>query len=182
LRNLLLLLLVTFTSCVNPSNQKKLASLTDSKKTKLPDKNFSQQKQTVLILPPFDEMANAGISPDIQKYLEDEFAKDSSIILIKFPLRKLMKVPYQMIFDKMFCKPIIDKIKTDIIIMSKLDQVTPVGTLFNNKWIVRFRIYNTNSENQINSSIYADSLTSDELKKFIESNRDQLIREIRNNQ
>ena len=30
----------------------------------------TQNKLSILVLPPFDDIGNAGISPDIQKYLE----------------------------------------------------------------------------------------------------------------
>ena len=181
MRRLLIFLLTLLTSCLNPSKPSNRTSLTDSTKTLQSNKDFNQYKLTVLVLPPYDEIANAGISPDIQQYLETEFAKDSSIILIKFPLKKLMGVPYQMVFDKKFCKPIVDKIKTDIIFMSKLDQVLRTGSMINDKWKIQFRIYNTNSEIQINSTVSTDSLTTDEIKDFLASKRDQMIKEIINN-
>jgi hypothetical protein len=181
MRHLLIFLLILVTSCLNQSKPNNQLSLTDSTETLQPNKDFNQHKLTVLILPPYDEIANAGISPDIQQYLENELAKDSSIILIKFPLKKLMGVPYQMVFDKKYCKPIIDKIKTDMIVMSKIDQVLPTGSMSNDKWKIQFRIYNTNSETQINSTVSSDSLTSDEIKDFLTLNRDRLIKEIINN-
>ena len=181
MRHLLIFLLTLLTSCLNPSKSNNHIRLKDSTQTLQPKKEISQHKLTVLVLPPFDEIANEGISPDIQQYLETEFLKDSSIILIKFPLKKLMGVPYQMVFDKKFCKPIIDKIKTDIIVMSKLDQVLRSGSMINDKWKIQFRIYNTNTEIQINSTVSSDSLTTDEIKDFLTLHRDQMIKEIINN-
>ena len=84
---------------------------------------------TVLVLPPYDAIANEGISPNIQKYIENVFTTDTTFRLIKFPYRRLMNVSYQNVFDKKYCSPITDKIKTDVIIMSKLDQSTGTGNM-----------------------------------------------------
>src|SRR5687768_1445385 len=82
---------------------------------------------SVLVLPPFDEIANEGISPGVQEYLEREISKDTSVTLIEFPYKDLMNVPYHNVFDKKYCKPITDRIDADVVIMTKLDQEERTG-------------------------------------------------------
>jgi hypothetical protein len=139
-----------------------------------------QTKLSVLVLPPYDELANGGFSPNIQKQIETEIAKDSSLTVIKFPYKQLMKVPYQQVFDKKYCKPITNIIKTDIIVMSKLDNVKKTGYVTSDKWNVRIKIYNTNTDNQINSNLKANNLTDYEIKQFITYKQKELVSEINN--
>jgi hypothetical protein len=86
-----------------------------------------------------------------------------------------------MVFDKKFCKPIIDNVKTDIILMSKLDLVGRTNLMPTCKWKVLFRIYNVSSDIQINSKVSLDSFTDEELKAKIHLAKNQLIKEIINN-
>ena len=106
-----------------------------------------QKKLTILVLPPYDEIANAGISPNVSEIIEENI-NDQGLSVIKFPFKKLMNVPYQNVFDKKFCKPILQKIKPDIIIMSKIDQVNSSGTMETDKWNLRIKIYNVRKEVQ----------------------------------
>ena len=135
----------------------------------------------VLILPPYDMIANAGISPDIQQYLESIFTTDTTFRLIKFPYRRLMNVSYQNVFDKKYCKPITDKIKTDIIIMSKLDQSTGTGDMTTDKWNFEIKIYNTKTGKQKISSLTGENLTSSEIENLINSKQQELFSETKNN-
>ncbi len=136
---------------------------------------------SVLVLPPYDAIANAGISPDIQKYLESIFTTDTTLKLIRFPYRRLMNVSYHNVFDKKYCSPITAKIKTDIIIMSKLDQATGTGNMITDKWNFKIKIYNTKTGNQKVSNLSADNLTSAEIENFIKSKQQGLLTEIKNN-
>lgn len=135
----------------------------------------------VLILPPYDMIANAGISPDIQKYLESIFTTDTTLRLIKFPYRRLMNVSYQNVFDNKYCKPITDKIKTDIIIMSKLDQSTGTGDMTTDKWNFEIKIYNTKTGKQKISSLTGENLTSSEIENLINFKQQELFSETKNN-
>ena len=136
-------------------------------------------KLTVLVLPPYDEIANEGISPDVQKYLEELISKDTGLVLIPFPLKKLMQVPYHNVFDKKYCKPIVEKVKTDIMVMSKIDLADRKGQMASDKWNLRVRIYNTHANKQINSELKADNMTSDELQVFLKNQIRHLTAEIK---
>jgi hypothetical protein len=136
---------------------------------------------TVLVLPPYDAIANEGISPNIQKYIENVFTTDTTFRLIKFPYRRLMNVSYQNVFDKKYCSPITDKIKTDVIIMSKLDQSTGTGNLTTDKWNFKIKVYNTRTGSQKLSNLNTNNLTSGEIENLIKSKQQELFSEAKNN-
>ena len=141
----------------------------------------TQTKPSVLILPAFDEIAGEGISPNIQKLLEVAISNDTTLALIKFPYKQLMNVPYQNVFDKKFCQSITDKIKTDIIIMTKLNQATRTGHMTSDAWNFQIKIYNTKTGKQFLSKVTANKLTSTEIENFIKSRQQDLFTEIKSN-
>jgi len=177
--------IVTFTiltSCNNSDTQ----TIKDGQ-TKTPDidttiiPKATLTNLTILVFPPYDAIANEGISPDIQKYIEWLFTTDTTFRLMKFPYRQLMNVSYQNVFDKKYCTPITDKIKTDIIIMSKIDQTIGTGNMTTDKWKFKIKIYNPKTGNQTVSNLAADNLTSGEIENLIKSRRQELFTEIKNN-
>ena len=143
--------------------------------------NAAQRKLSVLVMPPFDFIANEGISPDTQKYLEEELSKDTGLTIIKFPYKKLMNVPYQNVFDKKYCKPVVEKIKADKIVMTKLDQVTRTGSMATDKWNVTIRIYDINTDKQKNSQLMFNEMTGAEIRNALAAKRGDLAAEIKNN-
>jgi hypothetical protein len=136
---------------------------------------------SVLILPPFDEIANEGISPNIQQILETTFSDDTTFTLINFPYRQLMTVSYQNVFDKKYCSPITDKVKTDFILMTKLNQATRTGQMTSDKWDFEMKIYNTKTGKQFLSTVAGSNLTSTEIEKHIKSNQSDLFTEVKSN-
>lgn len=105
---------------------------------------------------------------------------DEDISVIKFPFKKLMGVSYQNVFDKKFCKPILQKIKVDVVIMSKIDHFSANGNMETDKWYLSIRIYDVKNNKQKNSSLKGENLTTLELENFIVKNREILIKEIKN--
>jgi hypothetical protein len=139
-----------------------------------------KNKPSTLVLPPFDEIHNKGISPDILAYLEDAIGNDTSVSLIKFPLKKLMGTPYQNVFDKKYCQPILEVVDAEIVVMSKLDHLLSSGKMSGDTWNLRLRIYNTDADLQFDSKIKADELTDAELQKLLSEKQADLIEEIKN--
>lgn len=179
-------------ACNSSDNTKNKSVQTDYSETKVKSlktvvKDTTMQTQaiqtnlSVLVLPPYDIVANGGFSPHIKNYLETEISKDTSLTVIKFPYKQLMNVPYQNVFDKKYCKPITDKIDADVIVMSKLDLKTQVGEMSLDKWSFEIRIYYPSSDKQINSSVKADNLSDVEIKNIIINRRQDLTNEIKNN-
>ncbi|MGZ4059335.1 MAG: hypothetical protein ACXVPU_09915, partial [Bacteroidia bacterium] len=152
-------------------------------KDTITNKKLAKSKLSVIVLPPYDEIANEGISPDIQKFLETEISKDTNLTLIKFPYKQLMNIPYSNVFDKKYCKPIADKLKVDIIVMSKIIIIARTNDMTADIWSLKIKIYNPNTGIQINSSLTADNSagTGNEIKKVIADNQITLTTEIKNN-
>jgi len=140
--------------------------------------NNENHKPSVLILIPFDLNANGGFSPETQEILEKKVINHSDINLIKFPLIKLMNVSYQNIYDKKYCKPILEKINVDFIIMTKLDLENELA--YPKKWSLNFRIYNVKNNTQLNSKLKGKNLTLKEIEKMVSSDYGILINEIKN--
>lgn len=156
-------------------------TLLDFENIKTADTNASiNYKPKVIALPPYDEISNRGISPKIQKYLEEQLLQNTKFTLNAFPHKELLNVPYQNIFDKIFCKPITENIDCDIIIMSKIDLVKKTGNISSDLWNARFKIYNVNTNTQINSKVKIDSLNSLEINYKLQQSSKELIKEIEN--
>ena len=138
-----------------------------------------ENKLEILVLPPYDEIANRGISPNIRNIIEGELSKSKELNVIKFPFKKLMNTSYQNIFDKRYCKPILKIIDPDIIIMSKLDFLKQTGQMDSDIWNLKIRVFNTSTDIQIDSEIKIDSLTAPEIKNILTINQKRLIKEIK---
>jgi len=154
---------------------------TNEERTIISKKNTPEQKlpftkPVILVLPPYDEIANAGVSPDIQKIIESELHKNDSVNVLNFPYKALMNVPYQMIYDKKFCGPILAHIQPDIIIMSRLitDNERKPGHW---PWTYSIKIYNPKKDIQI-ESIYKEQVHADEISKDIKSKQQTFIKDI----
>lgn len=147
--------------------------------TKIPESTLTNHL-TVLVLPPYDLIANEGISPDIQNYLESIFKTDTTFTLIKFPYRRLINISYQNVFDKKYCSPIMNKIKTDIIIMSKIDQSIGTGNMITDRWNLKIKIFNTETGLQKLSNLNTNNLTRDEIENLLRSKQQELFRETKN--
>nr|WP_321453082.1 hypothetical protein [uncultured Carboxylicivirga sp.] len=140
---------------------------------------LEENKLRVIVLPPYDLISNRGISPNIQKYLEKELSKSKEIDLIEFPYKKLINISYYNIYDKKYCKPIIDNVDCDIIVMTKIDLVTQTGNMQKDSWSLRIKLFNTQTEIQLSSKIIVDSLSSAEIEKKLSLTKEILINEIK---
>lgn len=129
----------------------------------------------VLVLPPYDEIANEGISPDITKIIGSALTKQSRLNVIPFPYKQLMSVPYQMVFDKKYCKPIIDKVDCDIIVMSQIATRERESGVW--LWSYKIRVYNTRTGKQVNS-IQGIDLRTDAIQSDINTRIDKLVQDI----
>ena len=130
----------------------------------------------VLVLPPYDEIAHAGVSPETRRILESSLANKGQLSIIPFPFKTLMGVPYQMVFDKKYCDPILDKVDCDVIIMTQLitDNERKPGIW---PWSYNIRVYNTRTKKQLNS-IRGEKLKAEDLAGDISTKIDKLIKDI----
>lgn len=130
----------------------------------------------VLILPAYDEIANAGVSPDTREILESTLTKHKHLMVLPFPFKKLMGVRYQMVFDKKYCREILNKVNCDIIVMTQIitENERKPG---NWPWSYKIRVYNTKTGIQQNS-IHGDNLKADEFQDDISRKVHELVRDI----
>lgn len=128
----------------------------------------------VFVLPPHDKIANRGISPNIRECIENNLTSIDSINLIPFSVKDMMGVAYQNIFDKKYCKPILEKVSTDFIVLSKIDLRTQTGKMSTDTWDFEIKIYDINRGFQLNS-LKGENLTSKEMCDFIEENIKEIL-------
>ena len=141
-----------------------------------------REKISVLVLHPRDLIANAGISPNIEGYLKTALTMDSIFSLIKFPKKLMGTGVHCGVFDKKYCKQVVETVETDFIIMSNLIvKYHPTGYINADKWDARIRIYNVKANKQIDSELKINNLNENEMENFIIENRNILISEIEKN-
>jgi hypothetical protein len=140
---------------------------------------LSQSKDTVisvLILPAYDLIANGGASPDTRRILEKLFSNHDRLKVMPFPWRELMEVPYQMVYDKKYCKPITDRVHTDVIIMSQIvtknEHVPGIWP-----WHYEVKIYNVKTDRQL-TSIKGNDLKAEDFDDDINGKKSKLIADI----
>lgn len=126
----------------------------------------------ILILPCANGYDYSTHNMDLDPLIEEILEKDSSFTIIPFPYKTMMGVPYQGVFDKKYCPPIIGKVDVDIIIMNKFE-----GELFSKKRKglgYRIRILNTNTMEQF-ESVRGNNLSSYEVLKTDLNNKEMTL-------
>ncbi|MCH2225107.1 MAG: hypothetical protein MK066_10095 [Crocinitomicaceae bacterium] len=115
---------------------------------------------------------------DFNPVVENELNKFDNIKIIPFPLKTLMGVAYQGVFDKKYCPPIIEKVDVDFLILTRFDRQY-VGLNSNKmKWGYELRIVNTETLEQANT-IRAYALDDySEIEKHIQDNIEKLKNDI----
>jgi len=151
--------------------------LKDTAKTSSTHQNPTPDSIKVLVLPPYDEIANLGASPDTQGILEEILNGNGKIKVIPFPLKRLMNVNYQMVFDKKYCKPIVDRVACEVIIMNQIITKNEHEPGFW-PWAYRVRIYNIKTNQQIESISGNGFFEFDELRKDMAGKIDTLVSNI----
>ncbi len=178
-RSSILITLILY-QCNNPKTQitniAKIYSDTITENSIVSKSESSRDSVSILILPPFDSIANAGISPNTNKILEDILTKTDGIKVLKFPYQKLQKTDYYMIYDKKHCKELLNYIKPDVFIMTLL-RAENNNTFGNWPWYYQVKLYNVNSDKQL-ISIEGKGSSESDLERTIIANKDKLIHDI----
>jgi hypothetical protein len=131
----------------------------------------------VIVLPPYDIIAGAGISPDITKSLESALKKEAQLDVMKFPYQKLINANYLMVYDKKYCREIIEIVDPDIIVMSRLDLTKKTGNMHMDRWDFEIKIYDVSSDQQ-RKSISGQSLRAEGIDRTIHELRENLVEDI----
>ena len=141
------------------------------------DSVVEKKSLNVIVLPPYDVIANEGISPDITKSLESVLKKETQLEVMKFPYQKLINANYHMVYDKKYCREIIEIVAPDIIVMSRLDLKKKTGNMEMDRWNFEIKIYDVSSDQQ-HKSISGQSLRAEGIDKTIHELRESLVEDI----
>lgn len=107
---------------------------------------------------------------DFNPIVETELNKFNNINVRPFPLKTLMGVPYQGVFDKKYCPAIIEKVDVDFLILTRFDKRYDELNRTEMDWGYELRIVNTKTLEQVNS-ISADNLKEyQQIEKHIQDN------------
>lgn len=112
---------------------------------------------------------------DFNPIIEKELHYFENINIKPFPLKTLLGVPYQGVFDKKYCQPIIEKVSADYLILTRFDKGLGIFDSNEQKWGgYKLRVVNTKTLEQVNS-IEAHNLKNyAEIEKHIKNNIEQL--------
>lgn len=88
---------------------------------------------------------------DFNPIIETELNKFKNIKVKPFPLKTLMGVAYQGVFDKKYCPPIIEKVDVDFLILTRFDKRYYEFYSSEMKWGYELRIVKSKTLEQINS-------------------------------
>jgi hypothetical protein len=141
------------------------------------DSVIEKKSLNVIVLPPYDVIANEGISPDITKSLETVLKRETKLEVMKFPYQKLINANYHMVYDKKYCREIIEIVDPDIIVMSRLDLTKKTGNMEADRWNFEIKIYDVSSDQQ-RKSISGQSLRAEGIDKTINELRESLVDDI----
>jgi hypothetical protein len=96
---------------------------------------------------------------------------------MKFPDQKLINANYHMVYDKKYCREIIEIVDPDIIVMSRLDLAKRTGNMNMDRWDFEIKIYDVSSDQQ-RKSISGQSLRAEGIDKTIHELRANLVDDI----
>ncbi len=115
---------------------------------------------------------------DFNPIIENELNKIDNFEIKPFPLKALMGVAYQGVFDKKNCPPIIDKVDVDFLILTRFDK--PYEEINSNlmKWGYELRIVNTETLEQVNTISAHELNDYSEIEKHIQANIETLKNDI----
>ena len=117
---------------------------------------------------------------DFNPIIENGLNKFENVKVLPFPYKTLMGVPYQGVFDKKYCPPIIEKVNVDYLILTRFDKKYSELNSAEMKWGYELRIVNTETLEQVNS-INAHNLNDYQgIENHIEDNIEKLKTDIEN--
>ncbi|GEM_PF-1964392 len=118
---------------------------------------------------------------DLDELIEKELSQFDGIQVKPFPFKTLMGVPYQGVFDKKYCAPIIEKVDVDYLILNRFDKkYSNKFRLGNSKWGYETRIVDTQTLEQINSISAHELMEFKDIEKHIKTNIQRLKKDIQN--
>lgn len=112
--------------------------------------------------------------------IEEELNKFDNILVKPFPLKALMGVSYQGVFDKKYCPPIIEKVDADFLVLTRFTSEHIALNRSEMDWGYQLRIVNTSNLKQVNSINAHDLKKYEEIEQHIKDHISTLKTEIEN--
>ena len=185
---LIFLSVVTIIGCNSTDNKE--STVTEKKDSVLVDSAMVVKEETALPdTPKIDTLeiivvqcANgyeyAMHNYDFNPVIEKELNKFENIKVKPFPLKILMGVAYQGVFDKKYCPPIIEKVDVDFLILTRFKKRYDAINGNQMKWGYELRIVNTETLEQVNTISAYDLNDYSEIEMHIQENIEKLKSDI----
>ncbi len=137
-------------------------------------------KMSVLLLPCSNGYDFGTDGYDFVPIISRELEKFDEIVVVPFPYKTLMNTTYYGVYNKRYCKPIIDKVEVDYILMTRFTEPHPdaVGNDMV-KWGYEIKILNTKTMHQITSIGKMDMKEYRSIEEDIIINIHTLIKDMR---
>jgi hypothetical protein len=144
-------------------------------------KNEDNRKITILVIQCSNGYEYSMFGYDFNPIIERELRRIENIEVIPFSLKKLMGVTYQGVYDRKYCKPILDKVDADYYIMTRFTGEYPPDTPNMSKmnWGYETKVLNTKSMQQIISIGNKRLNEYREIEIDIMKNIPQLVKDIK---
>lgn len=144
-------------------------------------KKEDNKKITVLVIQCSNGYEYSMFGFDFNPIIESELKRIENVEVIPFSLTKLLGVTYQGVYDRKYCKPILDKIDADYYIMTRFTgeyhQDTPKMSKMN--WGYETKVLNTKSMQQIVSIGNKRLNEYRDIEIDIKKNIPQLVKDIK---
>ena len=135
---------------------------------------------SVLALPCSNGYDFATSNFDFVPFVSSELTKYKGISVLPFPFKRLKHTAYYGVYDKRYCRPIIDKVNADYILMTKFSEPHP-DAIGNDtvKWGYEIKILNTKTMHQIISIGKKDLKDYKAIERNILENMNTLVNDLR---
>lgn len=105
----------------------------------------------VMVIPCSNGYEYAMHNYDFNPIIESELNQFKNINVKPFPFKKLIGVPYQGVFDKKYCRPILENVDVDFLILTRFSEKYSRLTGVEKKWGYELRIVKSKTLEQLNS-------------------------------
>ncbi|MDO6739490.1 hypothetical protein [Wenyingzhuangia sp. 2_MG-2023] len=180
----ILLSITSFVSCKNQNHEKQHENLSvlniDTLQSKKVETYFEKKADTlkIMVLPCWNHYTYGTYGYEVTPVIERELKRFKNLKVIPLPLKKLMDVPYQVVFDKKYCKPIIERVNTDILVLSRFDKEIDPVRRNEMVWGYELKLVETKGMKQINSLNVHNLKRFEGIEKYITNNIETLVADI----
>ena len=185
---LIFLSVVTIIGCNSTDNKE--STVTEKKDSVLVDSSMVVNEETaltdtskidtleIIVVQCANGYEYAMHNYDFNPVVENELNEIDNFEVKPFPLKALMGVTYQGVFDKKYCPPIIDKVDVDFLILTRFDKRYDELNSNQMKWGYELRIVNTETLEQVNTISAHELNDYSEIEKHIQANIETLKNDI----